>query len=248
MLTRILRPAAIGAAILGGGVAPAAEGTLAFLANGESLATSGFVAPETTRDGWELRFDRILVTLADIAAMQTDPPYDAEAGGAPAATVTAVLEAAAPVTIDLTATDEDGRVALGTLQAPAGHYNAVTWSVVPAPGGDFPGLSMVLAGTATRRGEAVAFTLTSAATHVYTCGEYVGESRKGILAAGGAADLELTFHLDHIFGRGDRAPDDPMNLSARGFDVFAAGGTQAIDLAGLHIGHVGEGHCAVTFR
>lgn len=224
-----------------------AAGTLHVYANGEALATEGFLAPELTRDGWQIVFDRITVTLADIAALQTDPPYDAKAGGQPVATVTVPLRDAVPMTIDLTDTEEDGRVLLGTLVAPAGHYNALVWSVVPAPEGPHAGLSMVLSGTATRDGQSVDFTLTSDATHRYTCGEYVGEARTGFLAERGTAEVELTFHLDHLFGRADKGPDDAMNLAALGFDAFAGGGVQAIDLRGLHIGHVGEGHCAVSF-
>ncbi len=230
------------------GAGSAAEGELAVFANGEALAKEGFTAPELTRDGWELRFDRVLVTVEDIAALQTDPPYDAEDGGEPKAAVTVALDTGGPVTIDLTDTDDDGRVPIGSTTAPEGHYNAVAWSVVPAKAGDWTGQSMVLVGTATKDGKALPFTLTSKDTHDYVCGEYVGDERKGFVTAGGAADLELTFHLDHVFGRADKGADDPMNQGALGFDAFASGGEQAIELAGLHIGHVGEGHCAVTFR
>ena len=228
--------------------AAAADGELSIFANGEALATEGFTAPELTRDAWEVRFDQVLVTVADIEALQTDPPYDAEDGGEPKSAVTVALDTGGPVTIDLTETDDDGRVLIGSAQAPEGHYNAVAWSVVPAPSGDWAGQSMVLVGTATKDGQSVAFTLTSSDTHEYVCGEYVGDERKGFVAAGGAADLELTFHLDHVFGREDKGVDDPMNQGALGFDAFAAGGEQVMALAGLHIGHVGEGHCAVTYR
>jgi hypothetical protein len=119
---------------------------------------------------------------------------------------------------------------------------------VPAQSGDWAGQSMVLVGTATRDGASVDFTLTSDATHDYTCGEYVGDARKGFVTAGSDAELELTFHLDHLFGRLDKEDADPMNIHALGFDAFAAGGTHQITLTGLHIGHVGEGHCAVSHR
>ncbi len=245
---RPLLGVALGLCVLGvAGPSPAA-GRLSVFANGEALATAGFVAPELTKDGWQIDFDRIAVTLAGVAALQTDPPFVAEAGGNPRARVTVPLGDGAPVTIDLTETDADGRVPLGTLDAPAGHYNAVVWSVVPAPGGDTAGLSMVLSGTAVRGGRTVDFTLTSDATHRYACGEYVGDARTGFLAAGGTAEVELTFHLDHVFGRADLPADDPLNTGAPGFDPFAGGGVQAIDLRGLHIGHVGEGHCAVVFE
>jgi hypothetical protein len=228
--------------------ASAAEGELEIFANGEALATLGFIAPELTRDGWELRFDQVLVTVAGIAALQTDPPYDAGAASAPDAAVTVTLDTGGPLTIDLTETDEDGRLLIGSAEAPEGHYNAVAWSVVPAETGEWAGRAMVLVGTATKDGKAVPFTLTSSDAHDYVCGEYVGDERKGFVTAGGVADLELTFHLDHVFGRADKGADDPMNQAAFGFDAFASGGEQAIELAGLHIGHVGEGHCAVTYR
>ena len=247
--SRHLPLAVLAAALaLTAGVGLAAEGELEIFANGEALATEGFLAPELTRDGWELRFDRVLVTVAGIAALQTDPPYDAEAGGAPDAAVTVTLDTGGPLTIDLTGADADGRVLIGSTEAPEGHYNAVVWSVVPAAGGEWAGRSMVLVGTATKDGKSLPFTLTSADTHDYVCGEFIGDERKGFVTAGGVADLELTFHLDHVFGRADKGADDPMNQAGLGFEVFASGGEQTIELAGLHIGHVGEGHCAVTYR
>ncbi len=230
----------------GGLVAHATEGELAIYANGESLATEGFVAPQRTRDGWELRFDHIFVTVSDVVALQTDPPYDAEAGGEPVAKVSTPLEPAGPRTVDLTEADEDGRVLLGTVPAPVGHYNAVSWSVVPAIEGEWAGTSVVFVGTAVRGDETVEFILTSADSQSHVCGEFVGDGRKGFVTAGDRAELELTFHLDHVFGRQDKGAEDPMNANARGFDAFAGGGTQPIDLTDLHIGHVGEGHCAIT--
>lgn len=236
------------AAACGATAALAGGGELSIFANGESLATQGFVAPELTRDGWQLTFDHVFVTVSDIVAMQTEPPYDAGAGGAPAATVSVALQPRGPRTVDLTETDDDGRVLLGTVAAPAGHYNAVSWGVVPAIEGEWAGQSVVFIGTAVRGDRTVDFVLTGADSHAYVCGEYVGDERKGFVEDGGGADLELTFHLDHVFGRADKGLDDPMNVAARGFDAFAGGGTQAIDLAGLHIGHVGEGHCAIAGR
>ena len=93
------------------------------------------------------------------------------------------------------------------------------------------------------------FDLRANTLHSYLCGEYVGDERKGFVVAAGVAELEMTFHLDHVFGRADKAADDPMNLAAHGFDRYATtAGTpparpQTIDLQGLHLGHVGEGHC-----
>ena len=228
--------------------AASAEGTLTLFANGEELATDGFNAPKLTRDGWALQFDHIFVTLADVTAMQTEPPYDAKTGAVPAATTRVSFDAAQQMTIDLVAAEDDGRVTIATLPAPDGHYNAITWSLVPADSGDWTGQSMVFIGTATRDGDSVDFVLTSSDIHEYSCGEYVGDTRKGFVTTGAEAELELTFHLDHVFGRADRDAQDQMNIDALGFDAFATGGAQVISLAGLHIGHVGEGHCAVRYR
>ena len=222
------------------GHALAATGDLTLLADGEDLATEGFVEPELTKDGWELRFASILVTLANVTAHQTEPPYDAETGAAIEATVSVTL-VEGPVTIDLLATGETGLVEVATVEAPAGFYNALAWDLVPGEGG----ASMVFVGTATRDGEKVDFRLVTSDAVRHLCGEYVGDERKGILEAGGAAALAATFHLDHLFGSTDRPADGAMNTDAIGFGPFAAGGEHGFSLVDLYLGHVGEGHCHV---
>ena len=107
------------------------------------------------------------------------------------------------------------------------------------------------------------FTLSIDEEYEYRCGEYVGDERKGIVTAGGTADVEMTFHFDHIFGDAGTPPDDDLNQDAVGFQPFAdiADGTVLdADLAELEsrlspsdyamlvdilptLGHVGEGHC-----
>jgi hypothetical protein len=94
----------------------------------------------------------------------------------------------------------------------------------------------------------------------------VGDDRKGFLDADGTADLEATFHFDHLFGDGEAPPEDEINTGALGFDPLAAiaeGNTLDLDQAGLEaqlspadydrlmgilpsLGHVGEGHCEET--
>jgi hypothetical protein len=78
---------------------------------------------------------------------------------------------------------------------------------------------------------------------MHACGEYLGDMRKGFVTVGGVADLEITLHLDHLFGRADKPADDEMNPDAPGFDAFASGGRHQFSLEGVHVGHVGEGHC-----
>lgn len=224
--------------------ASAQAGGLTLFASGEALATEGFADPVLTRDGWALSFTRILVTIADATAWRTDPPFTADGpsiAGEP-------LAFGGPFTVDLVAADEDDRVAIVTVDAAPGHWNALSFTLAPATEGPFPGRSLVFEGVATRAGETVAFTLVSADAIAHACGEYMGDERKGFVAAGAPGDLEITLHLDHLFGRADLPADDPTNQEALGFDRFAAGGEQEFTLAGLHLGHVGEGHCHVAPR
>ena len=232
----------IAAALLGLAPLPLAAGSLTLHASGEDLATAGFTAPRLSKDGWALEFTRILVTLDRITAYQTEPPFMADGpaiDGAP-------LAFAGPVTVDLVAADAADLVELATVPAPPGHFNALAWALVPAPEGAAEGASLHIDGIARRDGQEVAFTLTTADALLHACGEYIGDTRKGFVTEGGAAELEITFHLDHLFGRADKPADDPMNLDAPGFDPFGSGGAHAISLDGLHLGHVGEGHCHVT--
>ncbi len=238
--------AAIAALGLGAPVAATAEGTLVLFANGEDLATEGFVGAKRTRDGWELRFAHVYVTVTDVAAHQASVPYAAAAGGEIVADVTVTLPGT--FTVDLVAGGDDDRVLIGEVAAPAGHYDAISWRMVPATEGPAAGYSLAFVGTAERAGERVDFVLASDETSAYRCGEFVGDERKGFVADGGSADVELTFHLDHVFGRADKAADDALNVDALGFDAFAAGGEQALVLAGLHVGHTGEGHCDVVWE
>ncbi|SDW46558.1 hypothetical protein [Roseicitreum antarcticum] len=228
--------------VAGALAAPGALGasTLTVFANGEELATQGFTAPQTTRDGWTLSFTRILATFGQITAWQTDAPFMADG---PEITGAALL-VAGRFTVDLT--DADNRVALATAPAEPGHYNALSWALTPAMDGPAAGFSLLLEGVARKGGTEVPFTLRSADRVLHACGEYLGDARKGFVDDDSGADLEITLHLDHLFGRGDRGAADPMNIAARGFDPFAGGGVQEFTLAGLHLGHVGEGHCHVS--
>lgn len=219
-------------------------GSLTLFASGEDLATGGFIEPRLTRDGWALEFTRILATFDRITAWQTDPPFMADApevSGTP-------LAFPGPFTVDLVDADAADRVELATVAAPEGHFNALTWALVPATAGPAEGFSLLFEGVARKDGHEVAFTLATSDSVFHACGEYLGDERKGFVTAGGSADLEITLHLDHLFGRADKPGDDAMNREAQGFDGFAAGGSQSFALTGLHLGHVGEGHCHVTPR
>lgn len=230
---------------LGTTAVPAGESradSLTLFASGEDLATEGFTAPELTRDGWALAFDRILVTLDAVTAWRSDPPFMADGP-----TITgAALPLGGPFTVDLVDADDDDRVAVATVPAEAGFYNALSFALVPAVEGEFAGFSLVLQGTARRDGQEVDFILATRDAIAHACGEYVGDARLGFVTADAGGEVEITLHLDHIFGSADMDADDPTNMDALGFAAFAAGGMQEFSLDGLHVAHVGEGHCHDT--
>ena len=144
--------------------------------------------------------------------------------------------------------NKNGLVDVGNVKAPAGHYSALSWKMVKADKGPAAGYTTVLIGKASKGGKTVDFQLVSDEVATYRCGEYVGDERKGFLKTGGKAEMELTFHLDHIFGSSKAAATDAMNTGARGFEPFAKGGKQALSLKNLHVGHTGEGHCNVQWH
>jgi hypothetical protein len=145
------------------------------------------------------------------------------------------------------------------MDAPVGQYNTISWEMVPGDSG-YP---LVIIGTAEKNGQRIDFEIQVETEYIYTCGEYVGDARKGILQKDGSADLEMTFHFDHIFGDAEIPMDDDLNLDAPGFDPFAGaaeGSRIETDMTGLQnklsstdyqmlvdilptLGHVGEGHC-----
>ena len=235
------------------------EGTLQFNANGEDFVRQGFIS----KDGWAISFDHVYVTLADVTAYQSDPPYDPHSGSEIQAQVEVSLDGMH--TVDLAEGGEDAPPLLAgeVTDAPVGHYNAVSWKMPRASNGPASGYSLVVVGTAEKEEQIVDFTIKIEPEYTYTCGEYIGDERKGMLQKDGTADLEMTFHFDHIFGDAETPLDDDLNVGAPGFDPFAGaaeGGSLDVDMAGLQaklatgdyqtlvdtlltLGHVGEGHC-----
>jgi hypothetical protein len=236
-------------------------GTLEIRANGEDFVRQGF----TSKDGWQISFDNVYATLGEVTAYQTDPPYDAEADKDLSAKEKVSLDQ--PKTVDLAAGDEKAEpVVVGEIKAPPGRYNALSWRMVKAPDGPASGAPLVLIGEATKDGQTVDFNLKIDQEMAYTCGDFVGDDRKGELKPGETADLEATFHFDHLFGDGDAPADDELNKGALGFQPLAAiakDGKLEADMATLKqnlseqdfkkllailpsLGHVGEGHCKET--
>lgn len=240
-------------------VQSAEEGTLEFYANGEDFIRQGF----TSKDGWNITFDQVLVNVSDITAYQTDPPYDPDRNEpVQDAKVTAELESS--YVVDLAEGDENAEpIFVGETVAPAGQYNALSWQMAPAEEGEMAGYSLLMKGTAEKDGEMVPFSIGVESPYTNICGEFVGDERKGILQPGETADLEMTFHFDHIFGDAELPADDGLNIEAPGFAPFALaaeGGNINTDLSTLAealpeeeyqmlidilptLGHTGEGHC-----
>ena len=231
-------------------------GTLMITANGEDFVTQGFCS----KDGWELTFRHLYVTLDNIEAHQTDPPFDPHIDGRIVPSETVAL--AGPFTVDLAS--GSGPVIVGEItDVPGGHYNAVSWDLVPADSGPSQGYSIFIDGQAEKGNQSYNVYIGIEQGFRFLGGEYVGDGRKGFVEPGGSADLEITFHFDHIFGDADLAGDDPLNMAATGFEPFASlmgEGTVDTDLFDLKIrlgedfhaelldilttlGHTGEGHC-----
>ncbi|MBE0431175.1 MAG: DUF4382 domain-containing protein [Dehalococcoidia bacterium] len=216
-------------------------GTLQFYAEGEERAREGLVS----KDGWSISFDHIYVTLSDITAYQTDPPYDPYTQVTVDHQVRVSLEGTYTVDLAKVGSAADPRKLVGQVSnQPAGHYNALSWRMVKAASGPAIGYCLLMIGIAEKDGEIVEFTIGVDQEVEFRGGEYVGDERKGMLEPRGTADLEMTFHLDHIFGDGLKPADDEINLDAFDFEALLADPT-IIDLVEVHLGHVGEGHCRV---
>jgi len=227
--------------ILAGCIGGGATGKLQLYANGEDFVRQGFVS----KDGWSINFDHVYITLSDVTAYQTDPAYDPHSETDIEGKVTVTLDKV--YTIDLAEGDESAPPILvdELLDVPVGHYNAISWEMARAESGPADGHSLVMIGTAEKEGQTIDFTISIDEECEYNCGEYVGDERKGILEEGGTADMEMTFHFDHIFGDAELPADDGLNLGAVGFEPFAedAESGTVIDMTEMHLGHVGEGHC-----
>lgn len=233
-------------------------GSLQFYANGEDFIREGFIS----KDGWRISFDNVYLTLSEINAYQTDPPFNVDSGLGIEPKVYVELDNT--YTIDLAEGDEaaDPIFVAEITEVPVGHYNAISWNVARATDGVAKGYSLILIGQAEKENELINFELKFDNEIKYTAGEYIGDERKGFVEEGKKADLEMTFHFDHIFGDNSLPANDDINISAVGFEPFAKLATNnslVIDRAELEerltveeysrlvemiftLGHVGEGH------
>lgn len=237
-------------------------GDLEFVANGEDFVRAGFVSS----DGWHITFRHVYVTITDVTAYQTDPPYDPHTGEEIVGDIQ--VELAGVFTIDLAEGNEIADPLLvGILEdVPSGHYNALSWSMVPAEEGPAQGYSILIDAQAEKGDDSYNVFLGFENGYRYAAGEFVGDERIGFVTSESAGDLEMTFHFDHIFGDIEQPADCDLNMMAIGFEPFAElmqEGTVSEDLASLSenlpeetytkllgalstLGHTGEGHCHCT--
>ena len=237
-----------------------ASGTLQLVANGEDFVRRGFVS----KDQWQITLDHVFVTLDQITASQTSLIYGALGRSTGTVTNVPAITLDSPVTVDLAAGDAQAPpIPVAAVSAPTGHYRGLAWRMIPASEGPAKGSSLLLQGTAKRQDQVLPFTLSLNPTLSFRCGEYIGEERKGILRANQTAELEATFHFDHLFGNRAAALDDEVNQGALGFAPLAQlaqAGQVDLNMDQLRtqlspenakklrellpsLGHVGEGHC-----
>lgn len=225
-------------------------GTLQFYAEGEELAREGLVS----WDGYNVTFEHIYVTLSHITGYQTDPPYDPETQVDIEYEVK--VSQAGTHTVDLAQEGgvDDPRQFVGEVSGqPAGWYNALSWRMVKATTGPASGYSLLMIATATNGTATIEFEIGITREYEFRGGTYVGDEVKGILNVDGTTDLEMTFHLDHIFGELEEAEGlRALHIDdAPGFGVLWDNREdqnmidELLDLTVIHLAHVGEGHCRV---
>ncbi|MCF8011508.1 MAG: DUF4382 domain-containing protein [Clostridiales bacterium] len=236
-------------------------GTLHFKANGEDFVRQGF----TSKDGWDIAFEHVYVNLAAVTGYQSEPAYKAEDGGKIQPKNKVALSEAHVVDLAKGSENADPILVGQVEDVPVGHYNAISWKMVHAETGPSKGYSLAVTGEAVKDGKTVNFTIKDGTEYKYTGGEYIGDERKGFVKEGEKAELEMTFHFDHVFGDAGAPADGGLNAAAPGFDPFAEAaenGTLNASISELEdkmcsedykmlknvlptLGHVGEGHCHV---
>ncbi|NEQ54723.1 MAG: DUF4382 domain-containing protein [Leptolyngbya sp. SIO3F4] len=228
-------------------------GTLELRANGEDFIRQGF----TSKDGWQIEFDNVHVNIQDVVAYQAEPIFNPDTDVEIPAKTNVLLTASSK--LDLAEGDETAApILVEQVETAAGRYNALSWKLASETEP-----SLMLIGKATRDGETIPFEISMNPSLEFFCGDFVGDERKGFLSPDGTADVETTFHFDHLFGDIDISADEVLNRGALGFDPFAALAqddvvkltsedletrltkTEKLQLADIYkgLGHVGEGHC-----
>ncbi len=225
---------------------PSDKGTLEFKANGEDFVREGFI----DKDGWEISFDKLFVNLGDVKAFTEDEGE---------------TKICKTKMIDLAAGDENAEpIKFGEAVVEPGNYKGLQFSLKKANDGEHKGFSIIMIGKAERGEKKVDFTIKLDHEVGWMCHEgFVGDTIKGIVKKGKVAEVEMTFHFDHIFGNGKAPKEGHVNKGAVGFEYFnkfekdgklnivqqnLAFETDRNDYKKLltaldNLGHTGEGHC-----
>ncbi|MDJ0899948.1 MAG: hypothetical protein QNJ55_14175 [Xenococcus sp. MO_188.B8] len=163
------------------------KGNLVLVANGEDFVRQGFL----TKDGWQIEFDRLEVSVSQVIAYEVNSDYHQDLNkNLQSQPQVLILEQA--TTIDLAAGDDQAKpIVVINTEAPEGFYNALSWKMQPAKDGLLPNQTIVLQGKAVKKQRNVNFLLGFHLPVTYYCGEFVGDSRKGMLQAGKSAEVEL---------------------------------------------------------
>ena len=220
-----------------------------FTANGEDFIINGL----TSKEGWHIQFDNVLVNICDPEAYNPDRTE-----------LKAVLEGHHMVDLKR-GTSNQPQVSVGILpDAKAGNYQSLRFSLKQMETGEYAGYSIVLKGFAEKEKVKIPFLIKLDEELTFNGREgYVGDSIKGILHPGKTADVEMTFHFDHLFGNIEMDADDHVNSQSPGFEFFLhyikdkkidvnqeltkSNPQYDILIQGIEtLGHLGEGHCEVS--
>ena len=243
--------------LAGCGESEAPKSALDLVVNGEAFAEMGMVS----KDQWQMEFEQVIVTVGAVTASGVpsqaailQPKSRSAALSWPLPSESDPEVKAAVVSL------QDGPVRLGSQPVTVGNYNQVKWTW-----GSGETAAIALQGTATQGDRTVTFNLEFPGQFQVACGDYVGDERKGIVTADEAGEVELTFHLDHVFGDGEFPPEAEINQKSVGFGplveategdevtVTAADWEQwgtpelrrSLEKTVQSMPHVGEGHCQV---
>jgi hypothetical protein len=219
-----------------------------FTANGEDFVRRGCV----DKQGWSISFENLYVNIVEPTAYVPDGDEEV------------VLEGSHWVDL-AEGTADAGPIVMGTAQeVPPANYQSLRFALGRTSEGPYAGSSIVMIGSAEREGLQVPFTIRLDEEMVFDGREgYVGEELKGLLQPGSTTEVEMTFHLDHVFGDNQADEEDHINTGSVGFDFFGAfaeDGVVDVSQADLQdaegyptlvqalwtLGHLGEGHCAVS--
>jgi len=221
--------------------------TLVFKANGEDFVRQGFI----DKQGWSISFDKLFVNLSDITAYNKKENLKTSLAGEYLVDLAKGSESAEPITV-------------GEVKTKAGNYQSLKFRLKRANQGEYKGYTIIMIGTAKKANNTIPFEIKLDEEMLFDGKEgYVGDKIKGVLKENDSADVEMTFHFDHIFGDIEAEKDDHINTGSVGFDFFnrfQKDGQVKVSQTELKneteyktlihaiwtLGHLGEGHCDVS--